>query len=82
LNTENNCKVTGYGNSKFVSTNFYDKYLIFKINYKAIPDADDTYNIHQLSAFKTELEDELDKQKISYEKEIEKLNLVLSNLGF
>ena len=36
-----------------------EKYFVFKINYKPIPDADGSLNIHQLAAIKTKNEEEL-----------------------
>jgi hypothetical protein len=38
-----------------------EKYFVFKINYKPIPDADGLLNIHQLSAIKTKNEEEIVK---------------------
>jgi len=52
------------GYHKFVSTyDGNDRYFVFKINHKPIPDADGKLNIHQLAAIKTKLEDELEKLK-------------------
>lgn len=50
-----------------------EKYFVFKINYRPIPDADGILNIHQLAAIKTKNEEELTKNA----EEIEKLKVLL-----
>jgi hypothetical protein len=69
LNSKGDMRERGYYNGtrmiRFETTKSenMNRYLVFKINHKPIPDADGKLNIHQLAALKTKYEAEIEQMK-------------------